>query len=156
MKAKAINNEDFLSERGIYYLYAIISTVRAVYLRQLWASAPLPANRYQPAERRPGVDREVVCNGVSKSGIQKILALSNNDSYLDGMNGALFNETVENLKKLDYDERVYIRDICERLIEDESRSEFIAELRAGQAESKTGNLKKYSDLNELRSALNAD
>lgn len=98
----------------------------------------------------------MVCRAVSKSGIQKILALSNDDDYLDAMNGGLFNETVENLKKLDYDERVYIRDICERLIEDESRSEFIAELRTGQAESRTGKLKKYSDLSELRSALNAD
>lgn len=57
---------------------------------------------------------------------------------------------------LDYEEKVYIRDICERMLEDESRSEFIADIREGQAESRGGQLEKYGDLAKLRAALNAD
>jgi hypothetical protein len=72
------------------------------------------------------------------------------------MSTTLFQETVENLKKLDYEEKVYIRDICERMLEDESRSEFIANIREGQAESRGRKLKKYADLNDLRAALHAD
>lgn len=72
------------------------------------------------------------------------------------MSTNLFHETVENLKRLNYEEKVYIRDICERMLEEESRSEFIADIREGQAESRSGKLKKYGDLHELRAALNAD
>lgn len=68
----------------------------------------------------------------------------------------IFQETVENLKKLDYEEKIYIRDICERMLEDETRTAFITDIREGQAESRAGKLKKYSDLQNLKSALNAD
>lgn len=67
-----------------------------------------------------------------------------------------FHEVMAEIKRYDHDGKVMIKEYCESLLADEAREKFAREVNEGMKEFSAGKLKAYSNVKDLRAALDAD
>lgn len=67
-----------------------------------------------------------------------------------------FHEVLEDIKHYDHDAKLMIKEYCEQLLQEEGRAQIVANVESGMKQLKDGNLKSYTNIQDLKADLDAD